>query len=109
MALCNFIYLIPRMTSIPCPLRMIRFMLNTLPDHSSGTFWAMQSASTQPLGILITYGAPEATSANFALLAHAKLIKSCHALESNSIMMGHSLKKNVPISTSSPVGISSMV
>jgi hypothetical protein len=60
------------------------------------------------MGILITYGAPEATGANFALLAHAELIKSCDAPESNNIMMGHSLR-NIPASTSSPVGISSTV
>jgi hypothetical protein len=41
--------------------------------------------------------------------AHAELIKSCDALESNNIMMGHSLRKIVPASTSSPVGISSTV
>jgi hypothetical protein len=38
MALWFFIQFIPRMTSIPCPLRMIRLVLNTLPDNSSGTF-----------------------------------------------------------------------
>jgi hypothetical protein len=38
MALCNFIHLIPRMTSIPCPLRIIRLVLNTLPDNTSDTF-----------------------------------------------------------------------
>jgi hypothetical protein len=73
MALCNFIQLIPMMTSIPCPLGMIRLVLNTLPDNSSGTFWAIRSMSTLPPGVLITYGAPKATSANFALLAHVEL------------------------------------
>jgi hypothetical protein len=29
--------------------------------------------STLPPGVLITYGAPKATSANFALLAHVEL------------------------------------
>jgi hypothetical protein len=38
-----------------------------------------------------------------------ELIKSCDALESNSIIMGCSLRKNIPASTSSPVKISSTV
>jgi hypothetical protein len=38
MALSNFIHLIPRMTSIPCPLRTTTLVLNTLPDNSSDTF-----------------------------------------------------------------------
>jgi hypothetical protein len=57
----------------------------------------------------MTYGTPEATSANFALLAHAKLIKLCDAPASNNIMMEHLLRKNEPTSTSSLVGISSTV
>jgi hypothetical protein len=64
---------------------------------------------TQPLGVLITYGAPKATSDNLAFLAHVALIKSCDAPESNNIMIGRSLRKNVPVSTSSPMGISSTV
>jgi hypothetical protein len=60
-------------------------------------------------GVLITYGAPEATSDNFAFLAQVKLMKPCDAPESNRIIIGRSLRKNVPTSTSSPVGISSMV
>jgi hypothetical protein len=59
-------------------------------------------ASTRPPGVLITYGAPEATSDNFAFLAQVELIKSCDAPESNRIIMGCSLRKNVPASTSSP-------
>jgi hypothetical protein len=109
MALYPFIQFIPRMTYILCPLRMIRLLLNTLPDYSSGTFWAIRSTSTRPLVVIITYGTPNDTSVNFALSAHEELIKSCDALESNNIMMGHSLRKNVPTSTSSPVGISSTV
>jgi hypothetical protein len=65
---------------------------------------AMRSTSTQALGE-ITYGTPEATSDNLAFFTHVMLIKSCDAPESNNIMMGHSLRKNVPASTSSPVGI----
>jgi hypothetical protein len=109
MALYIFIHLIPRMTSILCSLRTIRLVLNTLPDNSSVTFWAIRSVPTQPPGVLITYGVPNDTSVNFALLAHAELTKSCEALESNNIMMGCSLRKNVLIITSSPVGISSTV
>jgi hypothetical protein len=40
---------------------------------------AIRSVPTQPLSVLITYGAPDATSVNFALLAHAELTKSCEA------------------------------
>jgi hypothetical protein len=42
------------------------------------------------------YGTPEATSHNFAFLAHVELIKSCDAPESNNMIIGHSLRKNVP-------------
>jgi hypothetical protein len=38
-----------------------------------------------------------------------ELIKLCDAPELNSIIIGRSLRKNVPGSTSSPLGISSMV
>jgi hypothetical protein len=55
------------------------------------------------------YGTPEATSYNFAFLAHVELIKSHDAPESNSVFIGLSLRKNIPTSTSSPVGISSGV
>jgi hypothetical protein len=61
------------------------------------------------MGILITYGAAGATSENFAFLPQVKLMKSCDAPESNRIIIGCLLRKNVPVSTSSPVGISSTV
>jgi hypothetical protein len=38
-----------------------------------------------------------------------ELVKSCDALESNNMMIGYSFKKNMPVSTSSPVGIPSTV
>jgi hypothetical protein len=38
-----------------------------------------------------------------------ELIKSCDAPESNRIIMGCPLRKNIPAKTSSPVGISSTV
>jgi hypothetical protein len=97
------------MTSIPYPLRIIRLVLKTFPDSTSGTFLAIRSASTLPPGVLITYGAPDATSVNLAFLAHAELIKSCDVAESNNMMIGLSFKKNVPASTSSPMGIPSTV
>jgi hypothetical protein len=59
--------------------------------------------------VLITYGVLEATSDNLASLAQMELLKSCDALESNSITIGGPLRKNVPASTSSSVGISSEV
>jgi hypothetical protein len=46
-------------------------------------------------------------SDNFALLAHAELKKSCEASESNMMMKGRPNSKNVPVSTSSPSGMSS--
>jgi hypothetical protein len=49
---------------------------------------------------------PFATSINIAISAHVELMKSCEALESNNIMVGCSLRKNVPARTSSPMGIS---
>jgi hypothetical protein len=38
-----------------------------------------------------------------------ELIKSCDAPELNRIITAYSLRNNIPASTSSPVGISSMV
>jgi hypothetical protein len=78
-------------------------------DKSSETFWTIRSASTRPPGVLITYGAPDATSVNLAFLEHVELIKSCDAPESNNMMIGRSFKKNIPARTSSPVGIPSTV
>jgi hypothetical protein len=46
-------------------------------------------------------------SDNFALFAHAELMKSCEALESNRMMVGLLNSKKVPASTSSSLGISS--
>jgi hypothetical protein len=46
-------------------------------------------------------------SANFDLFAHAALMKSCDAPESNMMMIGCPNSKKVPTSTSSPSGISS--
>jgi hypothetical protein len=69
----------------------------------------MLSASIEPPGVLIMYGAPEAISDNLAFLLHVALIKSCDDPKSNNIMIGHSLRKNVSADTSSPVGISSTV
>jgi hypothetical protein len=63
----------------------------------------------EPSGLLIMYGAPEATSDNLAFLAQVKLMKLCDAPESNRIVIGCSLRKNIPASTSSLVGISSTV
>jgi hypothetical protein len=48
-------------------------------------------------------------SANFDLLAHAALMKSGDAPESNRIMIGRPNSKKVYASTSSPSGISSIV
>jgi hypothetical protein len=45
-------------------------------------------------------------SDNFALLAHAELMKSCDVPESNGMMTGCPNSKNVPSSTSSHSGIS---
>jgi hypothetical protein len=47
------------------------------------------------------------TSVNFAFLAHVELIKLCDAPESNNMIIGRSLRKNVPTSTSSSVEICS--
>jgi hypothetical protein len=103
-ALCPFIQLIPRITSIPSPLNTMRSVSNTHPNKSSGTFQIIRSASTRPPGVLITYGAPDAISVNLAFLAHVELIKSCDAPESNNMTVGRTFKKNVPASTSSPMG-----
>jgi hypothetical protein len=59
--------------------------------------------------VLITYGAREAESDSFAFLAHVKLIKSRDAPELNNMIIGRLLRKNIPTSTSSPMGISSTV
>jgi hypothetical protein len=87
----------------------MRSVLNTLPANKSGALQTIQFASTQPPGVLITYGASVATVDSITFLAQVELIKSCDALKSNSIIIGRSLRKNVPTSTSSLVEISSMV
>jgi hypothetical protein len=48
-------------------------------------------------------------SDNFNLSAHAMLMKSWDALESNKMMIGHPNSKKVLVSTYSPSGISSTV
>jgi hypothetical protein len=48
-------------------------------------------------------------SDNFALLAHAELMKSWDALESNRRMTRLPNNKKVPVSISSPLGIFSTV
>jgi hypothetical protein len=48
-------------------------------------------------------------SANFALLAHVELMKSCEDLESNKMITRCPNSKKVLVSTSSPSGISSTV
>jgi hypothetical protein len=75
MALCHFIEIILRMTSIHWTLSIMRSVSNTHPAKSSGTLQTIRSASTQPPGVLITYGIPEATSDNLPFLAHVELIK----------------------------------
>jgi hypothetical protein len=79
------------------------------PASSSGTLQTIRSASTWPPGVLITYGASIATIDSIAFLAHVELIKSCDALESNSMIIGRPLSMNIPASTSSLVGILSTV
>jgi hypothetical protein len=108
-AMCHFIQLIPRMTSSPWPFSTMRPVSNTRPARSRGALWTSRSASNQPLGVLIMYGVFEATRDNVASLAQMELIKSCDAPESNSITIGRLLRKNVPVSTSSPMAISSTV
>jgi hypothetical protein len=46
---------------------------------------------------------------SIASLAQVELVKSYDAPKSNSTIIGRSLRRNVPSSTSSPVGISSVV
>jgi hypothetical protein len=102
MVVCHFIQLIPRMTSITSPLNTMRSVLNTCPAKSSGTFRTIQSASTRPLGLLITYGAPNTTSVNLAFLAQVELIKSFDAPESNSTMIGLSDTMRLVLNTAQP-------
>jgi hypothetical protein len=59
----------------------MRSVSNIRPAKSSGTFRTIESTSTHPPGVLITYGAPDATSVNLVFLAHVELIKSCDAPE----------------------------
>jgi hypothetical protein len=87
----------------------MRSVLNPYLTNSSGTFQTIRSASTWPMGVLIKYGAFVETIDNLAFLAYAELVKSCDAPESNSMIIGCLLRKNVPASTSSPMGISSTV
>jgi hypothetical protein len=52
--LCSFIQLIPRITSIRCPFKMMRWVGNTCPANSSGTSLAICLATFRPTGVLIT-------------------------------------------------------
>jgi hypothetical protein len=79
------------------------------PSQVKWALWTSRSTSTWPLGVLITYGVPRTTSDNLDFLAQVELIKSCDGLESNNMIIGRSLRKNVAASTFSLVGISSMV
>jgi hypothetical protein len=108
-ALCSFIQLIHKMTSSPGLFSIMRSVLNTLLTNSSGAVWTIQSALTRSPGVLITYGAYVATIDSIVFLAHVELIKSYDAPELNSMIIGCSLRVNVPASTFVPVGISSMV
>jgi hypothetical protein len=87
----------------------MRWVGNTYCANSSRTSLAIWFARTHPLGVLITYDGLAIVSANFNLLAHATLMKSCDAPESNRMMIGRPNSKKVPTSTSSPSGISSSV
>jgi hypothetical protein len=75
---------------------------NTCLAKSSGALWPSRSASTRPQDVLITFGVPKATSDNFAFLAQVELIRSCDAPESNNMMIGRLLGKNVPTRISLP-------
>jgi hypothetical protein len=55
------------------------------------------------------YNGLATVSDNYALLAHAELMKSWDALESNRMMTGCPNIKNVPASTSYPSRISLIV
>jgi hypothetical protein len=96
-ALCSLIQLIPRMTSIPCPSKTMRWLGNTCPANSSKTSLAIWLATTQPLGVLIMYDGLVTVSVNFALLAHVELTKSCDAPESNRMMTGCSNSKYLQV------------
>jgi hypothetical protein len=85
----------------------MKYVLNIRLANMSGTLRTIQLASTLPPGVLITYGASVATSHNLAFLAQKELIKSCDAPESKHMIIGRLWRKNVPASTSSPLGISS--
>jgi hypothetical protein len=104
-ALCSFIKLIPKMTSIPCPSKTMRWVWKTCLANSSETSLAIWLATTRPPGVLIMYDGLVTVSDSFALLAHTKLMKSWDTSELNRMMIGCPNSKNVPISTPSPLGI----
>jgi hypothetical protein len=81
---------------------------HTHPANSSGTSLAIGFASIQPPGVRIIYDGLVTVSDNSALLAHAEVMKSCDASESNKMMIGCPNSKKAPASTSSPSGISSI-
>jgi hypothetical protein len=52
-ALCSFIQLIPGMTSISCPSKIMKLVGNTHPDSSSGVLRTIRLATTRPPGVMI--------------------------------------------------------
>jgi hypothetical protein len=74
--------------------------------NSSGTSLATRFATIQLPGVRIMYDGLATISGKFSLFAHAELMKSCKALESNRMMIGCPDSKKVPTSTSSPSIIS---
>jgi hypothetical protein len=58
------------------------------PDKLKWDFMDHPIGNHSALGVLIEYGALVAKNDNLAFYAHARLIKSCEAPESNNMMMG---------------------
>jgi hypothetical protein len=77
------------------------------PAHSSGTSLAIRFATIWLPGVRIIYDGLATISDNFALFAHAELMKSCEVPESNMMMIRCPNSKKVPASTFSPSVLSS--
>jgi hypothetical protein len=74
--------------------------------NSSGTSLVIRFATIRLPGVRIMYDGLATISDNFALFAHAELMKSRKAPESNTMMIGCPNSKKVPASTSSASRIS---
>jgi hypothetical protein len=104
--LCRFIQSIPRMTSMPSNLKMIRSVSTVLLPNSKGTPLVTNSEEMFLPAVLIVNASLVLQEFSPTLLSVFPFMKLCVAPESNNTQIGLPRIENVPIITSAPPGIS---